>query len=131
MNLKNKSFDYTEALKAESKNYKICKVVLFFIGVCLFLPFIMLVSELFRIPFIFSEYGIFSRSIAVFFVIIMITNTMIGIIIMRTLSFICRWQRYLLLVKENFRYFYFIDTVQNGFAIANAFYLSIYVWFYF
>ena len=65
------------------------------------------------------------------FIIIMIINTMIGIIIMRTLSFICRWQRHLLLVKENFRYFYFIDTVQNGFAIANAIYLSIYVWFYF
>ena len=63
----------------------------------------------------------------------MIINTMIGIIIMRTLSFICRWQRHLLLVKESFRYFYFIDTVQNGFAIviANAIYLSIYVWFYF
>ena len=56
---------------------------------------------------------------------------MIGIIIMRTLGFVCRWQRCLLLVKENFRYFYFIDTVQNGFAIANAIYLSIYVWFYF
>ena len=81
-------------------------------------------------PFTFSEYGIFSRRIAVFFVIIMIINTMIGII-MRTMDFICRWQRCLLLVKENFRYFYFIDTVQNGFVIANAFYLSIYAWFYF
>ena len=47
-----------------------------------------------------------------------------------------RWsakRKSVLLVKESFRYFYFIDTVQNGFAIAiaNAIYLSIYVWFYF
>lgn len=39
--------------------------------------------------------------------------------------------RCLLAVEENFRYFYFIDTVQNGFTIANAIYLSIYAWFYF
>ena len=131
MNVKIKSFDYTEALKAESKNYRIWNIVLFFMGIGLFLAFFIMVSRLFRLPLTFSEYGSFSRSIAVFFVIIMIINTMIGIIIMRTLGFICRWQRCLLLVKENFRYFYFIDTVQNGFAIANAFYLSIYVWFYF
>ena len=131
MNVKTKAFDYTEALKAESKNYKIWSSALFFIGIGLFLAFFMMVPILFRMPFTFSEYGVFSRSIAVFFVIIMIINTMIGIIIMRTLGFICRWQRCLLRVKENFRYFYFIDTVQNGFAITNAFYLSIYVWFYF
>ena len=133
MNVKIKSFDYTEALKEESKNYKIWNIILFFMGIGLFLAFFMMVSILFRMPFTFSEYGVFSRSIAVFFVIIMIINTMIGIIIMRTLGFICRWQRCLLLVKENFCYFYFIDTVQNGFAIviANAIYLSIYVWFYF
>ena len=131
MNVKIKPFDYTEALKSESKKYKICSVVLFCIGIGLFLAFFMMVSILFRLPFTFSEYGIFSLSIAVFFIIIMIINTMIGIIIMRTLGFICRWQRCLLRVKENFRYFYFIDTVQNGFAITNAFYLSIYVWFYF
>ena len=133
MNVKTKAFDYTEALKAESKNYRIWNIVLFFMGIGLFLAFFIMVSRLFRLPLTFSEYGIFSRSIAVFFVIIMIINTMIGIIIMRTLGFICRWQRCLLLVKENFCYFYFIDTVQNGFAIAiaNAFYLSIYVWFYF
>ena len=131
MNVKIKSFDYAEALKAESKNYRIWNIVLFFMGIGLFLAFFIMVSRLFRLPLTFSEYGIFSRSIAVFFVIIMIINTMIGIIIMRTLGFICRWQRCLLRVKEHFRYFYFIDTVQNGFAIANAFYLSIYVWFYF
>ena len=131
MNVKTKAFDYTEALKAESKNYRIWNIVLFCMGIGLFLAFLMVVSILFRLPFTFSEYGIFSLSIAVFFIIIMIINTMIGIIIMRTLGFICRWQRCLLRVKENFRYFYFIDTVQNGFAIANAFYLSIYVWFYF
>ena len=131
MNVKIKPFDYTEALKLESKKYKVCSVVLFCMGIGLFLAFLMVVSMLFRLPFTFSEYGIFSRSIAGFFIIIMIINTMIGIIIMRTLGFICRWQRCLLRVKENFRYFYFIDTVQNGFAIANAFYLSIYVWFYF
>ena len=131
MNVKIKSFDYTEALKEESKNYKIWNIILFFMGIGLFLAFFMMVSILFRMPFTFSEYGVFSRSIAVFFVIIMIINTMIGIIIMRTLGFICRWQRCLLRVKEHFRYFYFIDTVQNGFAIANAIYLSIYVWFYF
>ena len=131
MNEKTKAFDYTEALKAESKNYKIWNIVLFFMGIGLFLAFFMMVSILFRLPLTFSEYGIFSRSIAVFFVIIMIINTMIGIIIMRTLGFICRWQRCLLAVEENFRYFYFIDTVQNGFTIANAIYLSIYAWFYF
>ena len=131
MNVKTKAFDYTEALKSESKKYKICSVVLFCIGIGLFQGFFMMVSILFRLPFTFSEYGIFSRSVAVFFIIIMIINGLIFIIIMRTLGFICRWQRCLLLVKENFRYFYFIDTVQNGFAIANAIYLSIYVWFYF
>ena len=131
MNVKIKPFDYTEALKSESKKYKVCSVVLFCMGIGLFLAFLMVVSILFRLPFTFSEYGIFSRSIAVFFIIIMIINGLIFIIIMRTLGFVCRWQRCLLLVKENFRYFYFIDTVQNGFAIANAIYLSIYVWFYF
>ena len=131
MNVKTKAFDYIEALKSESKNYKICSVVLFCMGIGLFLVFFMMVSILFRLPFTFSEYGIFSRSIAVFFIIIMIINTMIGIIIMRTLGFICRWQRCLLLVKENFRYFYFVDVVLNGFVIANVIYLSIYAWFYF
>ena len=131
MNVKTKTFDYTEALKAESKNYKICSVVLFCMGIGLFLAFFMMVSILSRLPFTFSEYGIFSRSIAVFFIIIMIINGLIFIIIMRTLGFICRWQRCLLAVEENFRYFYFIDTVQNGFTIANAIYLSIYAWFYF
>ena len=131
MNVKTKTFDYTEALKAESKNYKIWNIVLFFMGIGLFLAFFMMVSILFRLPFTFSEYGIFSRSIAVFFIIIMIINGLIFIIIMRTLGFICRWQRCLLLVKENFRYFYFVDVVLNGFVIANAIYLSIYAWFYF
>ena len=131
MNVKIKPFDYTEALKSESKKYKVCSVVLFCMGIGLFLAFLMVVSILFRLPFTFSEYGIFSRSIAVFFIIIMIINGLIFIIIMRTLGFICRWQRCLLRVKENFRYFYFIDTVQNGFTIANAIYLSIYAWFYF
>ena len=131
MNVKIKPFDYTEALKSESKKYKVCSVVLFCMGIGLFLAFLMVVSILFRLPFTFSEYGIFSRSIAVFFIIIMIINGLIFIIIMRTLGFICRWQRCLLAVEENFRYFYFIDTVQNGFAITNAFYLSIYAWFYF
>ena len=88
MNVKTKAFDYTEALKSESKKYKICSVVLFCIGIGLFLAFFMMVSILFRLPFTFSEYGIFSRSIAVFFIIIMIINSMIGIIIMRTLGFI-------------------------------------------
>ena len=131
MNVKIKAFDYTEALKAESKNYKIWNIVLFFMGIGLFLAFFMMVSILFRLPFTFSEYGIFSRSIAVFFIIIMIINGLIFIIIMRTLGFICRWQRCLLLVKEHFRYFYFVDVVLNGFVIANAIYLSIYAWFYF
>ena len=131
MNVKTKSFDYTEALKAESKNYKILNIVLFFMGIGLFLAFFMMVSILFRLPFTLSEYGIFSRSIAVFFIIIMIINGLIFIIIMRTLGFICRWQRCLLLVKEHFRYFYFVDVVLNGFVIANAIYLSIYAWFYF
>ena len=131
MNVKIKPFDYTEALKSESKKYKVCSVVLFCMGIGLFLAFLMVVSILFRLPFTFSEYGIFSRSIAVFFIIIMIINGLIFIIIMRTLGFICRWQRCLLAVEENFRYFYFIDTVQNGFTIANAIYLSIYAWFYF
>ena len=131
MNVKTKAFDYTEALKSESKKYKICSVFLFCIGIGLFLAFFMMVSILFRLPFTFSEYGIFSRSIAVFFIIIMIINGLIFIIAMRTLGFICRWQRCLLAVEENFRYFYFIDTIQNGFTIANAIYLSIYAWFYF
>ena len=67
MNVKTKAFDYTEALKAESKNYRIWNIVLFFMGMGLFLAFFMMVSILFRLPFTFSEYGIFSRSIAVFY----------------------------------------------------------------